>query len=248
MKNKSVLNSLFFIGAFLLLVFFYCEQKTDIPDFGAIQDTDTKKTKFFNFLSPMVKKENSRIRKQRERILSVYQTANDNAGISWRDRRWLNTLAKEYDILMEYSPDAAAWKLLLRRVDTVPLELALVQAAIESAWGTSRFAKKGNNFFGEHCQSEGCGIIPDTQAEGHTWEVETFASVEDSVRSYIHNLNTNDAYSDLRSLRSKTRSSGKIPDGPTLATALHFYSERREDYIRAVQNMIAANRELMVEQ
>lgn len=247
MENKSIPNSLFFIGAFLLLFFFSCELKTRTPDFGAIQDTDTQKIEFFSYLSPMVEKENSRLRKQRERLLRVYQNVEENSGISWWDRRWLDTLAEEYDVAMGKSPDAAAWKLFLRRVDTVPLELALAQAAIESAWGTSRFAMQGNNFFGEHCESEGCGIIPDARTEGHTWEVEAFASVEESIRSYIHNLNTNNAYSDLRRLRSKMRSSGKIPDGSALATALHSYSERGGDYIQDVQNMIYANRELMGE-
>lgn len=245
MEKKSILNSLFIIGGFLLLVFFSCEQQTRIPDFGEIENTDTKKIEFFSFLSPMVKKENRRIRKQHKRLLSLYQDLEDNSGISWWDRRWLGTLAEEYDVDMDKIPDDDTWKLFLRRVDTVPLELALVQAAIESAWGTSRFARQGNNFFGEHCESEGCGIIPNIRTEGHTWEVEAFASVEESVRSYIRNLNTHNAYSDLRRLRFKMRNSGKIPDGPVLATTLQSYSERGADYIQDVQQMIYANRELM---
>ncbi len=119
MGNKSIPNSLFFIGAFLLLFFFSWELKTRTPDFGAIQDTDTQKIEFFSYLSPMVEKENSRIRKQRELLLRVYQNVGENSGIFWWDRRWLNTLAEEYDVAMGKSPDAAAWKLFLRRVDTL---------------------------------------------------------------------------------------------------------------------------------
>ena len=33
-------------------------------------------------------------------------------------------------------------------VEEVNLELLLAQAALESGWGTSRFAKEGNNLFG----------------------------------------------------------------------------------------------------
>ncbi len=37
---------------------------------------------------------------------------------------------------------------LLIRMKTHPVSIVLAQAAIESAWGESRFFKKGNNIFG----------------------------------------------------------------------------------------------------
>lgn len=40
---------------------------------------------------------------------------------------------------------------LLVRVDILPPELVLSQAATESGWGTSRMARKLNNFFGHYC-------------------------------------------------------------------------------------------------
>ena len=38
---------------------------------------------------------------------------------------------------------------LLRRVDVIPPSLVLAQGAIESGWGTSRFARQGNNLYGQ---------------------------------------------------------------------------------------------------
>ena len=37
---------------------------------------------------------------------------------------------------------------LLIKVDKIPVSLALAQAAIESGWGTSRFAYEGNALLG----------------------------------------------------------------------------------------------------
>src|SRR3546814_20149318 len=54
---------------------------------------------------------------------------------------------------------------LLRRVDTVPVSLALAQAAVESAYGASRFAIEGNAIFGEGRYGE--GLLPEAQRAGH---------------------------------------------------------------------------------
>ncbi|MDZ7825939.1 MAG: glucosaminidase domain-containing protein [Gammaproteobacteria bacterium] len=45
----------------------------------------------------------------------------------------------------------------LRRADEIPPSLVLAQAAAESAWGTSRFARMANNLFGQPRFTEGCG-------------------------------------------------------------------------------------------
>ena len=73
--------------------------------------------------------------------------------------------------------------------------MILAQASLESAWGTSRFAVEGNNFFGQHCFSKGCGI----KARGDKRvEVAKFASVFDSIQSYYRNLNTGNAYKEIK--------------------------------------------------
>ncbi|MFM9673737.1 glucosaminidase domain-containing protein, partial [Streptomyces galilaeus] len=81
----------------------------------------------------------------------------------------------------------------LRRVDIIPKELALMQAANESAWGTSRFARIGLNFFGQWCYSQGCGMIPNRRNSGAAHEVAAFKSVRDAVSSYFKNINTHAA-------------------------------------------------------
>ena len=56
---------------------------------------------------------------------------------------------------------------LLIKVDKVPVSLALAQAAIESGWGTSRFAQEGNALFGQWTY-DGEGIKPAGSDAGDT--------------------------------------------------------------------------------
>ena len=63
---------------------------------------------------------------------------------------------KEYK-LKEYSIEK-----LLQKVDKIPVSLALAQAAIESGWGTSRFAIEGNALYGQYIWDQNKdGIVPE---------------------------------------------------------------------------------------
>jgi len=87
----------------------------------------------------------------------------------------------------------------------------LAQAANESSWGTSRFAKEANNLFGQWCYTPGCGIVPAQREENEANEVRKFATINDTVRSYVRNINSYYAYKDLRVIREEIRSAGEIP-------------------------------------
>ncbi len=89
--------------------------------------------------------------------------------------------------------------------------------------------------------NRGQGIIPKDRPEGETYEVQKFATVYDSVRSYLHNLNTHSAYKHLRQLRSDSRVSGQSLKGLKLAEGLLRYSTRGEDYVKELQAMIRSN-------
>ena len=130
---------------------------------------------------------------------------------------------------------------LLVRVDIIPVSLALAQAANESAWGTSRFAREGNNIFGQWCFDEGCGLVPGQRADDASHEVRSFSSVEASVRAYFRNLNTNPTYEYLRELRAQMRMKGKPLDSRALAQGLLRYSERGHVYISELYDIIRVN-------
>jgi len=132
-------------------------------------------------------------------------------------------------------------KELVRRVDVIPTSLVLAQAANESGWGTSRFAREGNNIFGQWCFDEGCGLVPNRRGEDASHEVRAFASVDAAVRAYFRNLNTHPSYEDLRTLRASMRMQGLKLNSMVLARGLTRYSERGMDYVEELQDMIRIN-------
>jgi Bax protein len=117
----------------------------------------------------------------------------------------------------------------------------LAQAANESAWGTSRFAQLGNNLFGEWTYTPGAGIIPEDRPPGASYEVRKFPSLYESIRSYMNNLNRNEAYLKLRETRESLRKEGKLVTGTSLAYGLSKYSQRGDEYISEIQVMIRQN-------
>ncbi len=68
-----------------------------------------------------------------------------------------------------------------------------------------------------------------------------FASLYESIRSYMNNLNTHSAYRRLRQIRQELRSAGKAVTGTALAKGLSRYSQRGEEYITEIQSMIRQN-------
>jgi Bax protein len=118
----------------------------------------------------------------------------------------------------------------------------MAQSANESAWGTSRFARKGNNFFGQWCFRKGCGLVPKQRDANKTHEVAAFDSPEESVKMYIRNLNSNSAYKSLRDLRAKLRRANKPVTGHALAAGLKHYSERGLEYVKELREMISFNK------
>jgi Bax protein len=126
-------------------------------------------------------------------------------------------------------------------VDAVPVSLALAQAAKESGWGTSRFAREGYALFGERCFETGCGMVPRARRKGLSHEVTRFDSPREAVASYVRNLNTHPDYAEFRQLRAKLRQAPSPHPGIDLAGSLTSYSERREAYVREIREMIRFN-------
>ena len=215
------------------------------PDFSDIGDIQARKLQFFTYLLPVVQAENEQVERTRLRRDYLHDRVRFRREMAPEDELWLVGLAEEYDVEVETVHDPEFWHTLLRRVDTVPSELVLVQAALESAWGTSRFAQQGNNYFGQWCFLPGCGIVPASRSAGAAHEVERFGSVAESVAGYLRNLNTGEAYRHLREIREDLRRQGLTPDAATLADGLHPYSERGETYVRDIRSMLRQNEEVI---
>jgi Bax protein len=212
-----------------------------LPSFAQIRDVRQKKESFFSYLLPLVQAENQRLAELRQRVSYIRDHLRWGRELAESDRAWLASLAAEFRLTEMGWDQEVFWTTLMLRVDTLPVHLVLVQAANESAWGTSRFAREGNNLFGQWCFSEGCGIVPAARPEGANYEVARFPSVSASVGSYMRNLNTGRSYRRLREIRAGMRAKGHTPDPEALATGLIHYSERGEDYVDEIRSMLRTN-------
>jgi len=122
------------------------------------------------------------------------------------------------------------------RIDGLPPAIVATQAAIESAWGESRFAVLGNNYFGHQCYSEGCGIKP-KNSSNPSLEVRKFDTVGDSVAAYYQNINTHPAYSILRNYRYMLRMINEPMTTEALIPTLKKYSEIGEEYLTILESV-----------
>jgi Bax protein len=213
----------------------------NLPDFDAITDIDEKKAAFFDFLLSYVEAENNRIADKRLKVLELWDMVRREMELTDTELDILNGLAQEYRLGESILPVYDLVQELVLRVDMIPVSLVLAQAASESAWGTSRFAKEGNNIFGQWCFDEGCGLIPQRRLSDAAHEVRSFLSIEASVRSYFRNINTNVAYAGLRELRGDMRDQGRPLDALVLAHGLLQYSERGHVYISELHALIRQN-------
>ncbi len=240
----------YFVLCLIVLIIFSIRQLMvdDLPDFNSFSDVKDKKQHFFDFIRPIIEAENKKVLINREKLLMLEQQFGQDKSMRSKDQEWVKNLAKIYKVRIDTLDDSTAWTTLKHRVDIVPVPLALAQSANESGWGTSRFAQEGNNFFGQWCFVEGCGIVPAKRSSGATHEVATFNSVEESVAYYILNLNTLIAYQPLRTIRREHREAGKMLTGSALAEGLINYSERGEEYVEDIQTMIRINKPLMSNQ
>ncbi len=218
------------------------ELDAPLPDFSEYTVVRDRKEAFFEYLRPLVKQVNWEIRSDRDELQSYIEALEHKGSLSKRQWRKVFELAREYRIDEEQlKPQRELLDELALRIHIIPESLVLAQAANESAWGRSRFARKGNNLFGQWCFSKGCGIVPKGRPEGETYEVAVFDTPLESIRSYMMNLNTFHAYDDLRDIRQSLVEQEQPITGKALAEGLINYSTRREEYVKEIQLMIEQN-------
>ncbi|WP_430461921.1 glucosaminidase domain-containing protein [Thalassolituus sp. LLYu03] len=208
-----------------------------IPDFSSIADIRQKKSAFFDYMLPLVDEANARVMAERQLVERWYL---DGDELSDDDKQRIHELLTKYRVNSD-DPDEQK-EALLRRVNVIPPSLVLAQAANESGWGTSRFAQEGNNLFGQWCFREGCGLVPEARGGSSRHEVRRFDSPLDSVESYIRNLNSHPRYRHLRDIRVKSIEDNGAVTGEELVPGLLGYSERGEEYVDEIRNMIEFNK------
>lgn len=206
-----------------------------LPNFSKYKDVKQKKTAFFEFLLPFIQQSNAAILKQRRFIQSL-----DFNQLSESDQEAVQALMERYR-LKQTDMTPITQINLLRKLDIIPPSLALAQAANETAWGSSRFAKQGLNFYGQWCFEKGCGLVPLSRPKGEYHEVKTFKTPLESVKSYMLMLNSHPAFKPLRDARRQARLNNQPINGLMLVNGLKPYSARKEVYVASLATIIRVN-------
>lgn len=124
-----------------------------------------------------------------------------------------------------------------KKINTIPKSMGIAQALVESATGTSRFTKEANNLFGEWTWGKK-GLVPKERAKGKKHKIRIFDSLQESVESYLLNLNRHASYEKLRSLRLEYAQNNKALSGLEAVKTLETYSAIKGEYVRILTNVI----------
>jgi Bax protein len=210
--------------------------RDETPAYGS--GLNDKKRAFIQTLLPYIESENRRLVKLRAQLAAVIGSLENGAPVSAEEQKRLARLASKYRVEGDPLKDAGARAALMQKIDIIPASLALAQAANESAWGESRFAREANNLFGIWTYDESRGLKPLRREEGKTHLVRIFEDFGESVRYYMYTLNSHPAYSELRDIRRQLRQANSDIDGHQLAAGLEKYSAKGSAYIELIQSLI----------
>lgn len=205
-----------------------------VPSDLGTKDGNERKSLFITALLPVVLEANQRVLRDRDQLL--YLRAKMEAAplfVTAIERIWLDDIASRYDTPLDKLDE------LTRRVDIVPPSMAIAQSGVESGWGTSFAARTGNALYGQiQVAGRHSVAVPWKPGAGMP---QPFTDVGEATDAYIINLNTHPAYAGFRNARAEMRTRGEHPDGYRLIGTLLRYSERGQEYVQFVRQIMREN-------
>jgi len=198
-------------------------------DLSLIEDIRERKELFIKIILPLILQENEKIEEDRKKLFKLLAKKSNTK----EEKDWLKWKFKEYKIK---NRDISELKI---RMDIIPVSLAIAQAAIESGWGTSRFALEGNALYGQWTWSNK-GLKPLKNVDGDH-KVMHFKILTASIKAYKKNLNTHSGYIEFREARAKLRNLNERVTGLKLTQYLDKYSAMGMEYTKKLELTIKKN-------
>ena len=213
---------------------------SELPDdFSEIQDVPTKKKLFYLVTLPLIYNTNTSIMQERRMVINIEKKF-ARKELNKNETDEIIRLSKKYKL--DYSEiNTKLFRKLKQRINIIPVSLALGQAIIESGWGQSRFATEGNALYGQWTTSEDKGIIPQDRDEDKTHAVLKFKNLSESVKAYMFNINTHQAYYNFRVIR---RIDERIKYTDPISMKVKYlaaYAEIGDKYVDKLELIIASN-------
>ena len=119
----------------------------------------------------MVAAENQKILNDRYKLVKILKEKK----LETKEKLWLNKKSKEYKV------KKMRLFRITKRMDIIPISIALAQAAKESGWGTE-FALEGNAIFGQWTWT-GKGIAPLDRSNEKSHKILRFPILRASVKA-----------------------------------------------------------------
>lgn len=230
-NSKKLLLSLFISGAVQI-----ASAKGLPQEFYNIKDKELAKAYFLEHLYELIEQENIAILKEREFVINVL----NNKFLELQ--KDIELLAKLVEIKQKYNiQNIYSLEEYLKKIDVIPPSLALAQAAVESAWGKSRFVKEANNIFGHWTYDKEFGIIPKRRDQGASHFIRVFESLEASIKAYMLNLNRNEAYKSFQEQRYNNKEENQQISGLLLSRTMLNYSGIANKYLDILSKVILGN-------
>ncbi len=221
------------------------KNKTKINILSNLSDNDfdyleKNKKQFVKTVLPIIINENQNIITTRSFINNLKEKLLTFKTLNNYEVRKLNDIASKYNIKYSEKHKLDLINELLIKVDVIPNSIALAQAAIESGWGKSRFAKEYNALFGEYTYDQNQGVLPLEREYGEKHFIKSFSSYNNSVSSYFNNINSHNAYKDFRALRNIMRLNNNFSEVALLVDKLDSYAEDN-NYVKNLNAVIKKN-------
>ena len=214
---------------------------TQLPNDLDKYDSVRKKKLFISILLPIALRGNEIVMQERKSMKTAF-SENNIEKIEYFSRRYKIKKIKKINFYnMSSSQLFEIKEELLKKINQIPISMILAQAAIESGWGSSRFAKEGNALFGEWTWKNNSGLKPRENLNAK-FSVKSFINISASVNSYLLNLNSHPAYKKMRNYRFLILKTGKNVSGDKTANYLDKYAEIGFEYVIKVTSMIKSNK------
>ncbi|MFQ3288080.1 MAG: Bax protein [Alteromonadaceae bacterium] len=213
-KLIILLISVFLISA---VIYYFSIEEAEIPQM-TVQE---KKARFKTLIIPAVNDVYAELMAQYQEISASIDAQKNSQQIEKLKVEYKATTNDE--LLMALKPH--------------PKSIAIAQAAMESAWATSRFFREANNIFGVWSFDEDEPRIAALQKRGDkTIWVKKYSSVKAAVKDYYRTLGRSSAFKEFRELRMQSN------DPFLLVTKLDRYSEKGAEYGHELTSIIKFNK------
>ena len=212
---------------------------TQLPSDLNTYEINDKKKIFISIMLPLLLNGNEKVSIERSKVIKSFKEINVEKLKKYCKKYKVKSIDCNNINFLNNEKLKTLQNLLLKRVNVFPMSMMLAQAIIESGWGGSRFAQKGNALFGQWTWDKKKGISP-AGIDRPNFAVKSFRNLQDSVDAYILNLNTHPAYLKLRNYR-KLVGNPKNFQGYKFSRYLDKYAIIGFEYVNKINSMIKKN-------